>query len=46
MADNDRYFNKKAVAEITDKDHALSVFMRNILNKTNNILSIQVSLQP
>ena len=37
MADNDRYFNKKAVAEITDKDHALSVFMRNILNKTNNI---------
>lgn len=37
MSVQDRYFNKIATAEITDKDKALTVFMRNILNKTNNI---------
>lgn len=37
MSNNDRYFQKVAVTEITDKDKALSNFVRNILNKTNNI---------
>ena len=46
MADNDRYFNKKATAEITDKDHALSVFMKTFSTRPIIFLSIQVSLQP